>query len=75
MICTGSVDCLTWHVQHPNIKTFAHMGLTLLTQGLIVMPIILIVPLFDMQLGQFLAPLVDNVRGMMAMADVYCLFN
>ena len=28
-----------------------------------------------MQLGQFLAPQVDKVGGMMAMADVYCLFN
>lgn len=27
------------------------------------------------QLGQFLAPQVDKVGGMMAMADVYCLFN
>ena len=28
-----------------------------------------------MQLGQFLGPQVDKVGGMMAMADVYCLFN
>ncbi|DBB08546.1 TPA: hypothetical protein ACH3X3_008685 [Trebouxia sp. C0006] len=27
------------------------------------------------QLGQFLGPQVDKVGGMMAMADVYCLFN
>lgn len=28
-----------------------------------------------MQLGDFLGPKVDKVGGMMAMADVYCLFN
>lgn len=28
-----------------------------------------------MQLGQFLGPQVDKAGGMMAMADVYCLFN
>ena len=30
---------------------------------------------YVMQLGDFLAPKVDKVGGMMAMADVYCLFN
>ena len=28
-----------------------------------------------MQLGKFLAPRVDKAGGMMAMADIYCLFN
>ena len=28
-----------------------------------------------MQLGDFLGPKVDKAGGMMAMADVYCLFN
>ena len=30
---------------------------------------------YAMQLGDFLGPKVDKVGGMMAMADVYCLFN
>lgn len=30
---------------------------------------------YAMQLGDFLAPKVDKAGGMMAMADVYCLFN
>lgn len=30
---------------------------------------------YAMQLGDFLGPKVDKAGGMMAMADVYCLFN